>query len=186
MTAIEQCEGYKKLMADAQKDRDKYHDDHGRDYFAKVQWAVDRAQHYAEKTGIPASVILDTWENNREYWYMNYYQDANQPLINGDRVRVFETLDDYLAAVGNLGFRCPRCGGVSSDARTCDSGVEIEPYDGRGPCDWKAYGLLGTMGNGLYVFVKELVGGEGIFMPLAFEQENANADAGDTAVPHEA
>jgi len=184
MTAIEQCEGYKKLLAAAQKDQDKSPSFH--DYFAKVRWAVERAQHYAEKTGIPAADILDAWESRRGYWYMNYYQDSRQPEIKGDHVRVFEKAEDVTQAVGLLGFRCPRCGGVSTDPRTCNSGLEIELYDGRGPCDWKAYGLLGTLGKGLYVFVKELVGGQEIFMPIAFEQENAHADAGDTAVPHEA
>lgn len=179
MTAIEQCEGYKKLVAAAQKDQDKSPGFH--DYFAKVRWVVERAQHYAEKTGLSAATILDAWESRRDYWYMNYYQDARQPLIDGSHVRVFETTDDFfLAAVGDLGYRCPLCGGVSHDARVCDSGLEVELFnDGRGPCDWKAYGLLGTLGKGLYVFIKESMIGYEIFMPVAFEQEPENADANE-------
>lgn len=40
--------------------------------------AVERACHYAEKTGLSASDILDAWERGRDYWYMNFYQDGNQ------------------------------------------------------------------------------------------------------------
>ena len=50
---------------------------------------------------------------------MSYYQDANQPLLEGS-VRVFEDTDDLRTAVGEAGFAA-RCGGVIS-AYECDSG----------------------------------------------------------------
>ena len=49
-------------------------------YCDKYKWVIDRAKHYAEKTGKPYEEIIEIWESNRTYWYMNYYQDCKQPL----------------------------------------------------------------------------------------------------------
>lgn len=186
---IEDCEGYKKLLASVMKDVEKanncfnptgcrYIRDKGMlmggenkcfhrfcDTFA---WALSRAQHYADKTGLEQSVILDAWEKNRDYWYMNYYQDANQPEITNNFVRVFETKEDLKESVGTTGFRCPMCGGVSKSPYTCDTGLEMS--EGK-ICDWKSYGLFGTMGKGVFVFVKSEVYGTAIFKPVAWEDK---------------
>lgn len=50
-------------------------------YCDKFKWIIDRAKHYAEKTGLNWEDILDSWEEDCNYWYMNYYQEAKQPLI---------------------------------------------------------------------------------------------------------
>jgi hypothetical protein len=158
------CEGYKKLLAAVEDDERKSPGFH--DYRGKLEWAVDRAYHYAEKTGIPVEDILTAWENQRRYWYMNFYQDSNQPLLTGDRVRVFNTIDSLQAAIGDGGFRCPRCGGISKSPYECDSGQEMEPGQ---VCDWKVYGLFRDLGKGAFVFVKEKMRGQIIFMPVAWE-----------------
>ena len=41
---------------------------------------MDRAKHYSEQSGKSVEHILKVWEENRTYWYMNYYQECNQPL----------------------------------------------------------------------------------------------------------
>lgn len=175
---IETCEGYKKLKAAVEEDADRDRK-HGRplfhDYPAKLAWVLERAKHYAETTGLDAADILDAWEKERRYWYMNYYQDCNQPTIEGDGVRVFDTLDDLKKAIGKAGFRCPLCAGVSKDAYACDSGKIVEKVKvGRdGPCNWKVYGLLGDLGKGVYVFVKAEMRGQRIFMPVAWETKVA-------------
>ena len=135
MDQIKKCEGYKKLKAAVEHDEKTSPGFH--DYRAKLTWAVERARHYAEKTGLKAEDVLDAWEKGRDYWYMNFYQDGNQPEIKGDAVRVFETLDDMMASVGESGFRCPRCGGVSKNPYTCDSGVVVSDIkDGESrPCN---------------------------------------------------
>lgn len=157
--AITECEGYKKLLKAVEYDEHKSPDFH--DYRGKLAWVVDRAKHYADKTGIPAVDILNAWENNRDYWYMNYYQESNQPEIKGDNVRVFDTLDALRAALGeNPKFRCPSCKGVSSNPYECDASDK---------CDWKAYGLFGCLGNGAHIFVKSELRGQELFMPLAWE-----------------
>lgn len=163
---ITECEGYKKLLAAVENDEaraPKFHD-----YRRKLNWTIERAQHYAEKTDLSASDILDAWERQRSYWYMNYYQDCNQPLLTSDHVRVFETLDELKQAIGKAGFRCPRCGAVSKSPYECDSGAEMEPGE---VCNWKVYGLFRDLGKGIYIFVKAEMRGQLIFMPVAWEDK---------------
>lgn len=156
---IHECEGYKSLLAAIEKD-----DRSGwslAERMKKLEFAVSRAQHYESKTGISASEILTAWEKRRRYWYMNYYQDAEQPLIDGERVRVFENAKDLMGQIGNEGFRCPSCGKVTMNPYECD----------QEPCDWKVYGLFRDLGKGVYVFSKEDMRGELLFMPLAWEKQ---------------
>jgi hypothetical protein len=54
-------------------------------YCDKYKWVVERAKHYAEKTGKTFEEIIEIWEGNRTFWYMNYYQDCNQPLKGRSR-----------------------------------------------------------------------------------------------------
>lgn len=49
-------------------------------YCDKYKWVIDRAKIYAEKTGRTYEEVVEIWESNRTYWYMNFYQDCNQPL----------------------------------------------------------------------------------------------------------
>lgn len=136
-------------------------------YCDKFAWVVERAKHYEEKTGLGWEAILDSWEDARTYWYMNYYQDARQPEIKGENVRVFETTEELLRSIGDMQFRCPACGGISSSPYECDSGQEMS----RGKvCDWKVYGLFRDLGKGVFVYCKGEMRGERIFMPLAWEK----------------
>ncbi|PHR61821.1 MAG: hypothetical protein COA43_01230 [Robiginitomaculum sp.] len=162
---IEHCDGYKTLEAAIARDGEKYGDPER--YNPKLGWAVARAKHYAEKTGLRATDILNSWESKRNYWYMNYYQDCQQPEIKGDDVRVFDTPDALHDSIGKTGFRCPMCESISKSPYVCDSGKEMEKGK---VCDWKSYGLFGTMGKGVYVFVKSALRGESIFKPISWEK----------------
>ena len=164
MKTIQDSEGYRKLLAAVERDENKSPGFHN--YRAKLKFAIERAEHYAAKTGLEAADILDAWEKRRDYWYVNYYQPANQPEIKADLVRVFETVEDLLASIGKPEFRCPMCGGISKSPYACDSGKEMEKGK---TCDWKAYGLLGTLGKGISVFVKKELKLETVFMPVAWE-----------------
>lgn len=138
----------------------------------KLKFAVERAKHYEERTGIPAAHMLNAWESRRDYWYMNYYQDANQPLITGGTVRVFDTVDDLFASMEKREFRCPNCKGVSSNPFACNSGIKLPLINSGGKpetCNWKVYGLFGSLGQGVYVFIKDRLNGNHIFMPVAWE-----------------
>ena len=130
-------------------------------YCDKFKWAVERAKHYAEKSGVPWEKILDSWENARNYWYMNYYQAANQPEIKDGAVRVFDTVEDFRESVKEPRFRCPHCGGISTNPYACDAGG----------CDWKIYGLIPF--GGVHVFCKDVGRVEHIFMPIAWEEQEA-------------
>lgn len=49
------------------------------DFCGKYAWVIERAKLYAERTGYTMDEVLEIWEEDRDYWYMNYYQDCNQP-----------------------------------------------------------------------------------------------------------
>ncbi|MTH95225.1 hypothetical protein [Roseibium sp. RKSG952] len=173
MKDITKCEAYKNLRAAVDKDyaEDRSFQDGGRpfhDYDAKFNWAIERAEQYGKALDMDPADILDAWEKDRNYWYMNYYQPAKQPEIKAENVHVFDTVDDLKKSIEGPRFRCPACNGVSSDAYTCDSGIET---DGK-TCDWKAYGLFGTLGKGAFVYVKERLAGQNIFMPVAWESSS--------------
>lgn len=173
--------GYSKLMSAVMKDCKE-----GRDcfnqkvcdknsgcshrYCDKFKWVIERAKHYAEKMGLNWEDVLDSWEESRNYWYMNYYQECNQPLINSDRVRVFDTLDELTDSFQGKGFVCPMCSGISSNPYTCNSGLEMSAGK---TCDWKVGGLFGDLGKGIFVYCKEKLRGNTIFMPVAWKEDDA-------------
>jgi hypothetical protein len=168
---IEECDGYKKLRMAVERDI-KERDRSREEEEALFSWVIERARHYAEKTGLAASDILDAWEKKRDYWHLNYYNEANQPKINNETVRVFEDVDEFRASLKGKGFRCPNCGGMSGSPTACDT--MIKDKSGK-PCDWKSYGLLGTMEKGVYVYIKSALQGCAIFMPVAWEKEEKQA-----------
>lgn len=171
MDPIETCEGYKKLKASVDSDENQARKSH--DYMGKLAWVIARAKHYAEKTGLSPSEVLDAWEKERTYWYMNFYQDCNQPPIKGDSVKVFDTLSDLKKAIGKMEFRCPACAGVSKNPYECDSGLVGKTMTGGSnkPCDWKVYGLFTDLGKGVYVFVKSEMRGQRFFKPVSWEDD---------------
>lgn len=168
---LESCAGYQSLRSAILADvRSGWSEE---ERMKKLHFAVDRAAHYAEKTGLSASEILDAWESRRNYWYVNYYQDANQPLIAAEKVRVFETPEALGKSVGTSGFRCPNCKGVSRSPYECDSGL---PTDSLPVCNWKVYGLFRDLGHGVHVFVKSELRGELIFFPVAWEADASQSE----------
>ena len=136
------------------------------DYCSKFKWIIDRAKHYSHKTGVPLEQILDIWEADRDYSFENYYQESKQPRIDSDHVYVFENSGEFIASTKGMGFRCPVCKGVSSDPQKCDTGILLS---GGKHCNWKAYGLFGTMGKGVCVLLKDHMIPVNIFKPVAFE-----------------
>lgn len=179
---LEECEGYKKLKESVERDikgvknQDCFFHADGccceknkrqkcfHRYCDTFKWVIDRVNHYAEKTAGSAVDILNTWEKGRSYWYMNYYQDYNQPEIKDGSIRIFETNKDALKSVGDK-FRCPNCKEISTNPVECNSGAIV---NGK-PCDWKAYGLF-RFGN-VKTFVKETCRISEHFMPLNWEKE---------------
>ena len=56
-------------------------------YLRKFNWVIGRAQHYALKHNVSIETILNQWEEERKYWWLNYYQDCNQPKLHSSRLQ---------------------------------------------------------------------------------------------------
>lgn len=135
-------------------------------YCDKFRWAVDRAKEYEKATGIDWKDILTDWENNRTYWYMNYYQECNQPKIEGRRVRVFETENDKIQSFAGLGFRCPRCGMITNNAHICDN-CYLSMYSSK-----EAY----ESSMCVYAYIRSTCRTSHFFMPVAWEGEKNESE----------
>lgn len=105
---------------------------------------------YALILGFSEVEILTKLEERRDYVALNFYQPANFPSLKG--VRVFDTTAQLSSEFPSGKFVCPNCKGISTDCTTCNSGIIM----GNGlPCDWKAWGLFGTIGLGYWFVVKD-------------------------------
>ncbi|WP_417536305.1 hypothetical protein [Methylophaga sp.] len=51
------------------------------EYYKKFQWVIARCLHYASKQNRTPWDVLNEWESKRTYWWINFYQDCNQPKI---------------------------------------------------------------------------------------------------------
>jgi len=124
---------------------------------------------YAPVLGMTELEVLSAIEKRRDYSAVNYYQRANFPSLKS--VRMFETRDDFRAAIPSKTFRCPSCKGASHDPQDCDTGIKDK--DGNA-CNWKSYGFLGTLGAGASIVIKADFLEDGrvyeIFMPTDFEK----------------
>ncbi len=141
------------------------------EYCDKFRWVIDRARNYSEKLNIPVEEIIQSWEEDRSYWYLNYYQECNQPEINANNVFVFENLEEMRQKCGKE-FICPCCKGISTNPYECNSGKIVGK---RKVCDWKSYGLLQF--DLAFLYVKSERKGEKCFMPKALNvRQKAFAD----------
>jgi hypothetical protein len=125
-----------------------------------------KLKEYSIALNIPQEKILNAWEQDRTYSAINYYQEANQPTITSDKVRVFNTVDELLQTIGEKEFRCSSCNHISTNPYKCNSGKEMSKGK---VCDWNVGGLFGDLGKGVFVYIKEKLKGETIFMPITWE-----------------
>lgn len=134
-----------------------------------IEIVKDICVHYSEHLDHEPLEIFNALEKKRNYSYPNYYQWSNFPKL--DDIMIFKTKGDMLATIKPKdGFRCPACLGKSTGPNICDSGIEVK----KKKCDWKSYGLFGTLGKGMSILVIENwidnpVVFE-IFMPIALEK----------------
>lgn len=128
-------------------------------YWNQFNWVLNRANHYAEITGLSKSTFLNFWEEDRKYWYMNYYSEENQPSINSKMVKVFETESQMLESLGKSKFLCPNCNSYSTSPLFCIPGnVEV--------CKLS---LKTRQESGIYVFIEESMLGIHILEPISWE-----------------
>jgi hypothetical protein len=104
---------------------------------------------YSEVLGYPEDEILTRLEERRDYSAVNFYQTANYPCL--EDVDVLEDEAAVKVKLSSKQFKCPACGGISTNPHVCNSGKELS----KGKiCDWKSYGLMGTLGEGYKFVVK--------------------------------
>lgn len=129
----------------------------------KYEWALNRAEQYAARLGTDRETVLEAWEEDRDYWYVNYYQECNQPDLTGMIGAV--TLAEWLAEGERLygkekldwRFRCPACGHVQTIRQFKEAGLNPElaylhcasrhHLGGKANCKWTIGGLLRVGGR---------------------------------------
>lgn len=75
-----QSPGYKSLKAAYVKDV-KTKQRNKADSLKQFNWVIARAKHYASKRNVTLDVILNEWEADRNYWWLNYYQVWKFPKL---------------------------------------------------------------------------------------------------------
>ena len=108
-----------------------------------------RVVQYSERLGFTPIEILTAFQKAKNVNAPNYYQEAIIPDITG--VIVFDTPKEFRECFPSGRYLCPACDGISKHMTICDAGTLKEGE----PCDWKAYGLFGTLGKGFRFLVKE-------------------------------
>lgn len=129
----------------------------------KYEWALARAQQYADRLGTDRETVLAAWEEDRDYWYVNYYQESNQPDLAGKIGAV--TLAEWRAEGERLygkeqldwRFRCPACGHVQTMRQFKEAGLNPQlaylncasrhNLGGKADCKWTIGGLLRVGGR---------------------------------------
>lgn len=153
--------------------RDSWSGAEGENRAKIVNALIDRVcKEYGQAFGMTEQEVFDIIESQRDYCAVNYYQEAKFPKLTD--CKVYQTNADVRAALTPHEFYCPLCKQASSDPQTCNTGALLP--DGK-PCDWKSYGLFGTMGTGLrFVCVEDFKAGNGrvheIFMPMKMLSSN--------------
>lgn len=123
---------------------------------------------YAKGFNLDEIDVFNALEKQRNCNICNYYQLSKFPSLN--EITVFEDEKEMRKIIQpNKGFRCPNCKGVSMDPYVCNSAKEVKGK----VCDWKAFGLFHTFGQGFKFTIKKnwldfSVIGE-IFYPIAME-----------------
>jgi hypothetical protein len=93
---------------------------------------------------------LEILAKSRNCNYTNYFQECNLPKLSD--VYIFETENDFFEKFPSKEYQCPSCSKISTDYQKCNS----DYTDKNGVvCNWKVYGLFGSMGKGIKVLVKD-------------------------------
>ena len=134
---------------------------------------------YGELFDIDPVEILLGMENNRKISIEGYYTESKFPT-NKKHFIVFEDEKDLRKQTRpEMGFRCPHCKGISKHPYICDSGVKLVLMNSNGKketCNWKSFGLFGTLGKGMWFTLKSVWPSNPVidesFMPIAMEDND--------------
>ncbi len=127
-------------------------------YCPRYFWVLDRAQQYAELTGTTLEEVIKAWEEGRDYWYLNYYQDCNQPDLTKEAGRKVVLFNDWKSQlIEKFGedsqdwkFICVVCGNIQCGKDFVAIGENpqqssfncIGRYTKEKGCDWTLGGFL--------------------------------------------
>lgn len=139
----------------------------------KLEWVLSRATAYAEVCGVERDDVLKAWEAKRDYWWINFYQDCNQPdpaRMKGTPVVLYA---DWLKKGSRLygpdmldwRLKCPACGHVQTVREFKEAGIDEDNaftccasrfnLGGSKTCKWTTGGLLRI--GGVYVIRPDFV-----------------------------
>lgn len=86
--------GYKSLKASYVRDLTRGNRSK-QELLRKFRWVIDRAKHYAHHKGTFLQDVLNHWESKRDYWWLNYYQESNQPKFHSGSIKRRKNLKTY-------------------------------------------------------------------------------------------
>ena len=161
METKEPKKGYESLMHAYHSSAEKW-PERKSEWKEKLDWALARAQQYADRLGVDREKVLEAWENDRGYWYVNYYQESNQPSLEGKDVVVmaeWAAEGERLYGKERLDwkFKCPFCGHVQTARMFKNAGMNPHlaytncasryGLGGKKTCKWTIGGLLRVGGR---------------------------------------
>jgi len=139
-----------------------------------VNFISDRIPEYAILLNTSLSEALDIVAKARRVNYANWFQDGNIPTLKD--VSIFETKAHFQSTFSSGNSICPACSGISTNYRVCNSGVIIK----KKICDWKAFGLFGTLNKGVKILIKEnavnFPSPVSIFKPIEYDKYILNTN----------
>jgi hypothetical protein len=134
-------------------------------------------QEYAAAFGVEQGALLAAWERRRTYQAASFYRRTNFPRV--ETVTVLDNMRDFKKRYPSGCFRCPACGGVSTNPVRCNSNLEIGEGEARRTCDGKSYGVDASGGQVMRVAFRDgfldKPGVTEIFMPVELEGANHGA-----------
>ena len=99
----------------------------------KLDWVLKRAEKYAALLGITRDEVLHLWESDRNEWWVNYYQECNQPDPENKIGMPVLLQSEWLAKGHRLygpdmkqwKFVCPNCKKAQTVGKFLDNGLKI-------------------------------------------------------------
>ncbi len=117
---------------------------------------------YSAALGVGQAELLAAFEKNRKYRATSFYRRTNFPRL--ENLTLLANMREFRKRYPSGCFRCPACGGISSNPVQCNSGLERGAGDARHRCDYKSY-WPEHAGKGMRVLFRE----EFIEKPVVFE-----------------
>ena len=121
----------------------------------KLKWVLERADQYAKACNTTRDRILEAWETKRTYWWINFYQECNQPNLEEHGTTPVVMVKDWLKeAQERFGkepldwkFACPCCKAYTCCASRFGLG-------GKDNCKYTTSGLIRL---GRYVISEDFI-----------------------------